>query len=150
MNELTIENAPKRRHCDREIIGRLVWGTAADILLRRADQRLFHLSSLHSHESIILLFRNGSNTHQRALRWIWIDSDGVDMDYTSTMNNIIQPGRAIWQPTFPTHPWKLLDPNNNNRVLAIYIPESNYPLHELIIQHDNSVTVVAGNGGSVM
>ena len=96
------------------------------------------------------MFRNGSSTHQRALRWIWIDSDGIDREYTSTMNNIIQPNRAIWQPTFPTHPWKLLDPNNNNRVLAIYIPESNYPLHEITIHSDDSVTVVAGNGGSVM
>lgn len=65
------------------------------------------------------------------------------------MNNIIQPNRAIWQPTFPTHPWKLIDPINN-RLLAIYIPESNYPLHEIIINPDDTVTVRAGNGGSVM
>ena len=150
INNLTIEDTPKRRHHDREIIGRLVVGHAANILVERQRENLFHLSSLHSHESIILLFRNASTTVQRSLRWIWIDSDGRDMDYTSRMNNIIQPSRAIWQPTFPTHPWKLLDPNQNNKILAIYIPESNYPLHEIIIQHDSTVNVVAGNGGSVM
>merc|ERR1719150_1816538 len=98
-----------------EIIGRLVTGNAANILLQRKRNGLFHLSSLHSHESILVLFRNGSATHNRPLRWIWIDSDGIDHDYTSTMNNVIHPNRAIWQPTFPTHPWKIVDPTQNNR-----------------------------------
>ena len=102
-------------------------------------------------KSILLILRNNSSTTARALRWIWIDSDGNDIDYTTpNPGNIIQPNRAIYQPTFPTHPWKIVDPINNNNILAIYIPESNYPLHEIIIENDGTINVKAGNGGSVM
>ena len=135
------------------MIGRLVTGPATDILLQRKSSNLFNLSSQrnNSDESILLILRNNSSTISRALRWIWIDSDGNDTEYTTpNPGNIIQPNRAIYQPTFPTHPWKIIDPTQNNRVLAIYIPESNYPLHELIIAQDLSITVRAGNGGSVM
>eukprot|EP00483_Globobulimina_turgida_P008163 UN08179 len=109
INDLTIANTPKR-YSEREIIGRLVTGTAANILLQRKNENLFHLSSLHSQEPIVVLFRNGSATHNRTIRWIWIDSDGRDIDYTSTTNNIINPNRAIFQPSFPSHPWKIIDP----------------------------------------
>eukprot|EP01084_Bolivina_argentea_P020871 38771_1 len=105
--DLTIVRTPKRE-IQKEIIGRLVTGNAVNILLQRQRQGLFHLSSLHSHESVLLLFRNGSATHTRTLKWKWVDSDGQDVDYTEAAN-VLLPNRAIYQPTFPSHPWKILD-----------------------------------------
>ena len=149
LNDISMDNLPKRDHKHNEIIGRLVQGNAANILTQRQQNNLFHLSTLHTHESILLLFRNGSSTLDRRIRWIWIDSDGGDREYTATLNNLIQPNRTIWQPTYPSNPWKILDAATNN-VLAIYIPESNYPLHEIVIHHDSTVTVHAGNGASIL
>eukprot|EP01084_Bolivina_argentea_P307571 531642_1 len=68
------------------------------------------------------------------IRWIWLDYQGTEQDYTSrNRTGRLRVNGQFTQQTYVSHPWKLF---NGKYFLGLYIPTLEYHTHEIELVND--------------